>query len=31
VVLWTVLVVGGGVLVAVALVLLRRVRGPESG
>jgi hypothetical protein len=31
VVLWTVLVVGVGVLVAMALVLLRRVRGPESG
>jgi len=31
VVLWTVLVVGVGVLVAMALVLLKRVRGPESG
>jgi hypothetical protein len=30
-VLWTVLVVGVGVLVAMALVLLKRVRGPESG
>lgn len=31
VVLWTVLVLGVGVLVAMALVLLKRVRGPESG
>ena len=31
VVLWTVLVVGVGVLVAMALVLLKRVRGPGSG
>jgi uncharacterized protein DUF3999 len=31
VVLWTVLVVGVGVLVAMALVLLKRVRGPQSG
>jgi hypothetical protein len=31
VVLWTVLIVGVGVLVAMALVLLKRVRGPESG
>ena len=31
VVLWTVLIVGVGLLVAMALALLRRVRGPESG
>ncbi|HKQ13740.1 MAG TPA: DUF3999 family protein, partial [Steroidobacteraceae bacterium] len=31
VVLWTVLVVGVGLLVAMALALLKRVRGPESG
>jgi hypothetical protein len=31
VVLWTVLIVGVGVLVAMALVLLKRVRGAESG